>query len=228
MAVAGLKSTWYRSLPSHHNDHPSPNHSCYLALVCPGCRLPAHHPLVCSMGKLATSHSWCVTSRKPYLSNSRCYLALTFVLAPLPNALFSHCGGDDFSAAVDEGSGPVDVGRFITSIVVVTGFALPLVLAHSEVIRPGACVMSIIGGGCVSLFYPCGLMLTQSSQFGLWNYIGLFCCIQTGRVRFRLIASFSDFVETWCNISEYVSSITNLFVSYYCYQSAYTSYPFVL
>jgi len=76
-------------------------------------------------------------------------VALTFVLAPLPNALFAHCGGDDFSAAVDEGSGPVDLGRFITSIVVVTGFALPLVLAHSNVIHVGACAMSIIGGGLV-------------------------------------------------------------------------------
>ena len=54
---------------------------------------------------------------------------MTFVLAPLPNAVFSRCGGDDFSAEYD-GSGPVDLGRFITASVVVTGFALPLVLAH--------------------------------------------------------------------------------------------------
>ena len=74
--------------------------------------------------------------------------ALTFVLAPLPNALFSHCGSDEFSS-LEDGSGPLDLGRFITSIVVVTGFALPLVLAHSDIIRPGACAMSIIGGGCV-------------------------------------------------------------------------------
>jgi len=73
-------------------------------------------------------------------------VALTFVLAPLPNALFSQCGSDEFSG---EGSGPADLGRFITSIVVVTGFALPIVLAHSEIIRPGACVMSIIGGALV-------------------------------------------------------------------------------
>lgn len=71
--------------------------------------------------------------------------ALTFVLAPLPNALFSHCGGDEFSASY-EGSGPMDLGRFITSFVVVTGFALPIVLMHSEIIRPGACVMSVVGG----------------------------------------------------------------------------------
>ncbi|KAI0807478.1 vacuolar protein sorting 55 protein [Fomes fomentarius] len=75
-------------------------------------------------------------------------VAFTFVLAPLPNAVFARCGGDDFSAEYD-GSGPVDVGRFITASIVVTGFALPLVLAHSEVITRGACVMSIAGGALV-------------------------------------------------------------------------------
>lgn len=77
-------------------------------------------------------------------------VALIFVLAPLPNWLFSHCGGDDFTTDY-EGSGPIDLGRFITSTVVVTGFALPLVLAHSEIIRPGACAMSIIGGSYVTV-----------------------------------------------------------------------------
>ncbi|KAL4067643.1 vacuolar protein sorting 55 superfamily protein [Scleroderma citrinum] len=75
-------------------------------------------------------------------------VALTFVLAPLPNALFAHCGGDEFSS-YESGSGAVDLGRFITATIVVTGFALPIVLAHSEVIKPAACAMSIIGGGLV-------------------------------------------------------------------------------
>ncbi|KIM87114.1 hypothetical protein PILCRDRAFT_815575 [Piloderma croceum F 1598] len=75
-------------------------------------------------------------------------VALTFVLAPLPNAIFSQCGGDEFSASY-EGSGPEDLGRFITAIIVVTGFAFPLVLTHSEVITSGACAMSIVGGGLV-------------------------------------------------------------------------------
>ena len=75
---------------------------------------------------------------------------MTFVLAPLPNALFSHCGQDEFGGSYEGGGGPVDLGRFITSIFVVTGFALPIVLTHSEVIYPAACVMSIIGGGCVA------------------------------------------------------------------------------
>ncbi|KZT58995.1 vacuolar protein sorting 55 [Calocera cornea HHB12733] len=77
-------------------------------------------------------------------------VALTFVLAPLPNALFRNCSTDDFGAAdYAEGSGPVDLGNFMTACIVVTGFALPLVLAHSGVIHPMACVMSIVGGGLV-------------------------------------------------------------------------------
>ena len=89
-----------------------------------------------------------MSSPKSFFASSYSYFsALTFVLAPLPNALFAHCGGDDFSS--HDSSGPVDFGRFLTSVVVVTGFAFPVVLTHSEVVRPGACVMSIIGGGCV-------------------------------------------------------------------------------
>lgn len=75
------------------------------------------------------------------------FLALTFVLAPLPNTVFSQYSGDEFSTY--EGSGLVDFGRFLTSTIVVTGFALPIVLTHSEIIRPGACVMSIVGGAYV-------------------------------------------------------------------------------
>ena len=83
-------------------------------------------------------------------TNENCiWTALTFVLAPLPNALFAHCGGDDFSDYSEGSSSPVDLGRFITAFIVVTGFSLPLVLAHSEIIRPGASVMSLIGGGYV-------------------------------------------------------------------------------
>jgi len=86
-------------------------------------------------------------------------VALTFVIAPLPNALFGRCGGEDFSPEY-ETSGPADVGRFLTAIVVVTGFAFPIVLAHAEVIRPAACVMSITGGGLVY-----GTILAYSAVF---------------------------------------------------------------
>ncbi|KAH9996825.1 vacuolar protein sorting 55 [Russula vinacea] len=86
-------------------------------------------------------------------------VALTFVVAPLPNALFSHCGGEDFTTD-NEGSGPIDLGRFITAFIVVTGFALPLILAHSEIIKPGASVMSLIGGGLVY-----GTILSYAAAF---------------------------------------------------------------
>jgi len=87
-------------------------------------------------------------------------VALTFVLAPLPNTIFSQCGGDEFSASYEEGSGPIDLGRFITSTIVVTGFALPVVLTHSEIITPGACAMSIVGGALVY-----GTILAYSAAF---------------------------------------------------------------
>ncbi|KAG8954634.1 Vacuolar protein sorting-associated protein 55 [Tulasnella sp. 424] len=88
-------------------------------------------------------------------------VALTFVIAPLPNAIFAHCGGaDDFSSSESEGSAAVDLGRFLTSIIVVTGFALPLVLAHAEVIRHTAALMSIVGGGLVY-----GTILSYSQVF---------------------------------------------------------------
>jgi len=105
------------------------------------------------------------------------------VVAPLPNALFSHCGGgEEFSADV-EGSGPIDLGRFITAFIVVTGFSLPLVLAHSEIIKPGASIMSLIGGGYVrSYSAPSVLHLTQPHvQPRVWDHLGLRCGIQTRR-----------------------------------------------
>ncbi|KAJ7109401.1 vacuolar protein sorting 55 [Mycena epipterygia] len=88
-------------------------------------------------------------------------VALIFVLAPLPNALFSHCGSDEFAGSYDgASSGPVDLGRFITAMIVTSGFALPIVLAHAQVIYNAACVMSILGGGLVY-----GTILAYSAAF---------------------------------------------------------------
>ncbi|OLN84970.1 Vacuolar protein sorting-associated protein 55 [Colletotrichum chlorophyti] len=68
----------------------------------------------------------------------------TYVLAPIPNWICSRCANpDDFgesSAAV------LDLGRFCTGFLVVMGIALPIVLAHSNLIQIEAMVMSIIGG----------------------------------------------------------------------------------
>ncbi|GAA5922249.1 Vps55p [Sporobolomyces koalae] len=87
--------------------------------------------------------------------------ALVFALAPLPNFLFSRCGGaDDFSA--DYSSGPTDFGHFLTSCFLVTGVALPFTLAHAGVIHSLAGWMSAIGG---AVGY--GTMITYSHFFAI-------------------------------------------------------------
>ncbi|PNP53442.1 hypothetical protein THARTR1_06136 [Trichoderma harzianum] len=69
----------------------------------------------------------------------------TYVLAPLPNWICGRCANpDDF---VESGGAAVlDLGRFFTGFFVVMGIALPVVLAHSDLIRVEAMIMSITGG----------------------------------------------------------------------------------
>lgn len=71
----------------------------------------------------------------------------TYVLAPFPNFMCARCagGGDDLMIA-DSSSGFQDAGRFLTSIFIVTGFGLPLVLAHAGTIGIPAMILSIAGG----------------------------------------------------------------------------------
>ncbi|CZT19087.1 probable Vacuolar protein sorting 55 superfamily [Ramularia collo-cygni] len=69
----------------------------------------------------------------------------TYVFAPIPNWL---CGkaqnSDDF---MDSGSNSiVELGKFITGFLVVMGIALPVVLAHCDLIQTPAMAMSIVGG----------------------------------------------------------------------------------
>ncbi|PPR08103.1 hypothetical protein CVT24_010564 [Panaeolus cyanescens] len=95
-------------------------------------------------------------------------VALTFVLAPLPNALFSHCGSDELSGY--ENTAAIDLGRFITAMFVVTGFALPIVLAHSSVIDPKACAMSIAGGG-YDFFLSMSLTVAEGLPVGWYTQL---------------------------------------------------------
>ncbi|RIA80168.1 vacuolar protein sorting 55 superfamily protein [Glomus cerebriforme] len=76
------------------------------------------------------------------------FVVATFVLAPLPNAIFAKCAsGDDlYSFHEQTNSGFKDFGKFLTSILVVSGIFLPVVLAHVEVIEFAAMVMSVSGG----------------------------------------------------------------------------------
>ncbi|BGP36929.1 Vacuolar protein sorting-associated protein 55 [Rhodotorula kratochvilovae] len=71
--------------------------------------------------------------------------AVLFTFAPLPNWLCARCAGaDDFSA--EYSSGPLDFGHFLTSCFLVSGVALPYVLAHAGVIHHIAAWMSAAGG----------------------------------------------------------------------------------
>ncbi|CAO1624063.1 unnamed protein product [Jaminaea pallidilutea] len=86
-------------------------------------------------------------------------VALLYVLAPLPNSICAKCAGaDDFSA--DYNSSFLDFGNWMTSVMVVSGFALPVSLAHAGVIHSMAAIMAMVGGGLVY-----GTMLTYSGFF---------------------------------------------------------------
>ncbi|KAK3374002.1 vacuolar protein sorting 55 [Lasiosphaeria ovina] len=69
----------------------------------------------------------------------------TYVLAPVPNWICSHCANpDDFVES--SGAAVLDLGRFCTGFLVVMGIALPVLLANSQLINIPAMFMSIIGG----------------------------------------------------------------------------------
>ncbi|RKO88890.1 vacuolar protein sorting 55 [Blyttiomyces helicus] len=76
-------------------------------------------------------------------------VALIYVLAPVPNAIFKRIARVDiWGDGAREG---METGYFITSIFTVSGLALPAVLAHSGQITPTAAVLSFSGGFLVYL-----------------------------------------------------------------------------
>jgi len=89
----------------------------------------------------------------------------TYVLAPLPNWVCGRCANpDDFVES--SSNAVVDFGRFCTGFLVLMGVALPALLAHSEIIRWMAAVMSIVGGvliyGTIIAF---GMFFQEEQEF---------------------------------------------------------------
>jgi len=89
----------------------------------------------------------------------------TYVLAPLPNWVCGRCANpDDFVES--SSNAVVDFGKFCTGFLVLMGVALPALLAHSEIIRWMAAVMSIIGGvliyGTIIAF---GMFFQEEQEF---------------------------------------------------------------
>lgn len=73
--------------------------------------------------------------------------ALSFALAPTPNAFFGGlAGADSFS---DYHNAYLDFGYFLTGILLMTGIALPMVLAHTGIVTGAAAIMSLLGGALV-------------------------------------------------------------------------------
>ncbi|KAL2119177.1 hypothetical protein VTJ04DRAFT_6137 [Mycothermus thermophilus] len=84
----------------------------------------------------------------------------TYVLAPIPNWICGHCANpDDFVES--SGTAVLDLGRFCTGFLVVMGIALPVVLAHSNIISIPAMIMSVAGG---LLIYGTIIMFTMFFQ----------------------------------------------------------------
>ncbi|QLQ79230.1 hypothetical protein HG537_0B05770 [Torulaspora globosa] len=71
---------------------------------------------------------------------------LIFLLAPIPNTLFSKSGSDNANFMSDTPSNVQDTGNFLTGVFVTSGIALPVVFYHCQLIGALSCVMSMIGG----------------------------------------------------------------------------------
>ncbi|KAG0663409.1 Vacuolar protein sorting-associated protein 55 [Maudiozyma exigua] len=74
------------------------------------------------------------------------YDILIFLLAPIPNSLFSkssYSSSDFMSEASNNGS---DLAHFLTGMLVTSGIALPVVFYHCDLIGSISCTMSMLGG----------------------------------------------------------------------------------
>ncbi|RPB05260.1 vacuolar protein sorting 55 [Choiromyces venosus 120613-1] len=73
-----------------------------------------------------------------------------YVLTPLPNVICARASASYSSfmslGSDSDGAGIIDFGRFLTGFLVVTGIALPGVLAHSGIITIPAMIMAAVGG----------------------------------------------------------------------------------
>lgn len=70
-------------------------------------------------------------------------VVIAYFFAPMPNLIFQRCGSDPLDVS---GRSFKDLGFFLTGFLVVTGFGIPAVMAHSEVIEIGALILALCGG----------------------------------------------------------------------------------
>jgi len=68
---------------------------------------------------------------------------VAYFLAPFPNIFFARCGDSDPTSPQRNW---VDTGYFITGFLVVSGFGVPGVLTHADIINDKAFILSLFGG----------------------------------------------------------------------------------
>ncbi|RKF56110.1 Vacuolar protein sorting-associated protein 55 [Golovinomyces cichoracearum] len=93
-------------------------------------------------------------------------VVVTYVLAPLPKWICGRCANPDDFISDNSGNAIVDFGKFCTGFLVFMGLALPVTLAHSDIIRWYAAVMSIVGGALIyGTIITFGMFFNDESEF---------------------------------------------------------------
>ncbi|KAJ3446457.1 hypothetical protein M0813_19985 [Anaeramoeba flamelloides] len=69
-----------------------------------------------------------------------------YVLAPLP---IMFCGGESNDFMQEPRFGSKQAAYFLSGIMLVSSIAFPSVLAHNDVIKTEACILSVVGGGII-------------------------------------------------------------------------------
>ncbi|KAL1921834.1 uncharacterized protein VTP21DRAFT_10476 [Calcarisporiella thermophila] len=70
----------------------------------------------------------------------------TYLLAPLPNAICKRYANNDDLSDDSYSSGVLDLGYFLTGMLILSGLGLPFVLSHAEILSVPAVIMSALGG----------------------------------------------------------------------------------
>ncbi|KAI8898172.1 vacuolar protein sorting 55 [Globomyces pollinis-pini] len=73
-------------------------------------------------------------------------VVLTYLIAPLPNIVCKRIAGMDDYFHDEPHKGVLETGYFLTSFFIVSGFGLPLVLHHANILTQHATILSLIGG----------------------------------------------------------------------------------
>ena len=90
-------------------------------------------------------------------------VVLTYLIAPIPNSVCKRLSRDS-DLFQEENSSIRETGYFITAFFVVSGFGLPLVLYHGNLIEFGAMCLSL--GGGVMIY---GTVVGYIRNFGVSN-----------------------------------------------------------